>query len=182
MTILRTILEVAFKDDPTLLEKIDSMGEITPLGVADLLTEEYLVFDKCDSYDLERAIPTTIVHKILEAIVSESLEGWRDRFLASKQTYVRQEFLLDGEPLTEGQKKRMRNAALALYETYGTKSNKAPIVTSFDFPCSSGHGSFTIDRNGEQLYQYYVERETLICCNHACNWDNEYYDLTRWAK
>jgi hypothetical protein len=182
MTILRTILEVAFKDDPALLEKITSMEEITPLGVADLLTEEYLVFDKYDSYDLERAIPTTIVHKILEAFVSESLEGWRDRFLASKQTYVRQEFLLDGEPLTEGQKRRMRNAALALYETYGTKSNKAPIVTSFDFPSSSGHGSFTIQRNGKQHYQYYVEKGKLICCNHACNWEDEYYDLTRWAK
>ena len=75
MTVLRTILEVAFKDDPPLLEKIASMGEVTPLGVADLLTEEYLVFDTYDSYDLERAIPMTIVHKILEALVSESLEG-----------------------------------------------------------------------------------------------------------
>jgi len=75
MTILRTVLEVAFKDDPALLEKITSMEEVTPLGVADLLTEEYLVFAEHDSYDLERAIPTTIVHKILEAVAEEIDNG-----------------------------------------------------------------------------------------------------------
>jgi hypothetical protein len=89
---------------------------------------------------------------------------------------------------TVEQLRRIQNAAVGLYETYGTQRSTRPSITDFRPPDNSGHGDFYVDDIsresicGKKRVQYYVSGNTLSCCMHSCTWDSDHYDQSRWEK
>lgn len=88
---------------------------------------------------------------------------------------------------TEEQQRRLRNAVTALYGAYGTRSTRQPITSDFRYPTEK-YGGFRVNKVsresiwGKVSIQFYVDGGIVHCCHHAAEWDNEYYDLSRWEK